>query len=342
MQHHNGKASQIDALCEDSKEKCAKTTPMVIAILGAGGVVGNELAALLAEKNIPFRLVGRTPRGVAGGQVFTADLSDLQQTITAVSGATVVCLLVGLKYDLATWKELWPRIMANTIEACKQTRAKLIFFDNVYMYGRVDGPMTERTPYAPCSKKGAIRAQIATELMEEVEAGNLDAMIARSADFYGPRTANSVPNALVFEPFARAGTASWLANAQVPHSFTFTRDAARGVAMLAERETAWNQVWHLPTSATPPTGKQFIEMAAAEFGVRPKYRVLSRPLLRAAGLFDPRVRESYEMLYQSDGPYLFDASKFAAEFGFAGTPYSEGIRITAASYHRKPGGSQQR
>jgi nucleoside-diphosphate-sugar epimerase len=278
--------------------------------------------------------VGRNPRRVGGAEVFAADLSDLAQTVAAVSGATVVCLLVGLKYDLATWKELWPRIMANTIEACKQTQAKLLFFDNVYMYGRVEGPMTEQTPYAPCSKKGAVRAQIATALMEEVKAGNLVAMIARSADFYGPGTGNSIPNALVFEPFAKAATASWLVNATVPHSLTFTPDAGRGLAMLAARETAWNQVWHLPTSPAPPTGKEFIEMAAAEFGVRPKYRVLSKPMLRAAGLFDPRIRESYEMLYQSDSPYLFDASKFATEFGFAGTPYSEGIRITAESCQR--------
>lgn len=222
--------------------------------------------------------------------------------------------------------------MANTIEACKRAQARLIFYDNVYMYGRVEGPMTEQTPYAPCSKKGAIRAAIATTLMEQVKAGDLVATIARSADFYGPGTNNSVPNALVFEPFAKGATASWLVNAMVPHSLTFTRDAARGVAMLAERETAWNQVWHLPTAPTPPTGKEFIKMAATEFGVAPKYRVLGKPLLRVAGLFDPRVRESYEMLYQSDGPYLFDSSKFTTEFGFAGTPYSEGIRITAASY----------
>lgn len=33
---------------------------------------------------------------------------------------------------------------------------------NVYMYGNVAGPMTENTPYAPCSKKGEIRTKIAT------------------------------------------------------------------------------------------------------------------------------------------------------------------------------------
>ena len=58
------------------------------------------------------------------------------------------------------------------------------------MYGKVAGPMTENTPYAPCSKKGEIRAKIATALMNEVQAGGLSAMIARSADFYGPDTQN--------------------------------------------------------------------------------------------------------------------------------------------------------
>jgi nucleoside-diphosphate-sugar epimerase len=204
------------------------------------------------------------------------------------------------------------------------------------MYGKVDGVMTEETPYAPCSKKGEIRAKIATTLMNEVKAGKLSALIARSADFYGPDAGNSVPSVLVFEPFAKKETASWLINAAVPHSLTFTPDAAHGVAMLTERESAWNQVWHLPTAANPPTGREFIDMAAKEFGVAPKFRVLSRPMLRVVGWFKPQIGESYEMLYQSDSPYLFDSTKFAKEFGFAGTPYREGIRIAADSYKQKP------
>ncbi len=304
-------------------------------ILGAGGPIANELARILAARKTPFRLVGRNPKPVAGGELLAADLADRDQTIRAVAGSTVVHLLVGLKYDLGVWQELWPRIMANTIEACKRAEAKLIFFDNVYMYGKVSGPMTETTPYAPCSKKGEIRAKIATALMDEVRAGSLSAMIARAADFYGPDTQHGVPNVLVFEPFAKAAKASWLVNAAVPHSLTFTPDAARGLAMLAERESAWNQVWHLPTTPDPPTGKEFIAMAAKEFGGAPKYRVLSRPILWLAGWFNPQVRESYEMLYQSEFPYLFDSTKFAKEFGFAGTPYPEGVRLAAESYKRK-------
>ena len=306
-------------------------------ILGAGGPIGNELAKFMAARNRPFRLVGRNPRPVGGGELFPADLADREQTIRAVAGSTVVHLLAGLKYNLGVWQELWPRIMANTIEACERSGAKLIFFDNVYMYGKVAGTMTESTPYAPCSKKGEIRAKIATDLMSEMQAGRLSAMIARSADFYGPDTQNGVPNVLVFEPFAKGARASWLVNAGVPHSLTFTPDAARGVAMLADRESAWNQVWHLPTAPSPPTGKELIAMAASEFGVTAKYRVLSRPMLRLAGWFNPQVRESYEMLYQSEAPYLFDSTKFANEFGFAGTRYPEGVRIAADSYKGRTG-----
>ena len=249
-----------------------------------------------------------------------------------MAGSSVVCLLVGLKYDVAVWRELWPRIMSNAIEACKREHAKLLFFDNVYMYGKVAGSMTEGTPYSPCSKKGEVRAQIATQLMSEVKAGNLTAMIARSADFYGPNTQNAVPNILVLDALAKGQKASWLVNDRVPHSFTFTPDAARGVAMLIERESAWNQIWHLPTAADPPTGEEFITMAAQEFGVPARYRVLNRLMLWLAGRFNPMIGELYEMLYQNDSPYLFESTKFAAAFGFAGTPYPEGIRIAARSY----------
>jgi len=305
----------------------------MITILGAGGAIGNELIKLLAAKNQPFRLVGRNPKATPGAtETLAADLTDKDQTIRAVAGSSVVHLLVGLKYDHKLWQELWPRVMSNTIEACKRARAKLLFFDNVYMYGKVSGPMTEETPFNPCSKKGEIRAKIATTLINESKAGGLAAMIARSADFYGPDTRNGVPNLLVFEPFAKKQKASWLVNDSVPHSFTYTPDAAQSLVQLAERASAWNQTWHVPTTPNPLTGKEFVALAAKELGVAPKYRVLSRPILRIAGWFDPLVAESYEMLYQSDSPYLFDSSKFVREFGFAGTPYADGIRTTAASF----------
>lgn len=308
----------------------------MITILGAGGAIGSELVKQLALKNARVRLVGRNPKLAAGAtETVTADITDLDQTIRAVAGSDVVHLLAGLKYDLRVWKDLWPRIMRNTIEACKRAGAKLVFFDNVYMYGKVTGKMTEDTPFKPCSEKGAIRAQIATELLNEIKAGSLTALIARSADFYGPNAKTSVPNLLVFDKFATGSTASWLVNDSVRHSLTFTPDAAKSLVLLTESDTAWNQTWHVPTAPDPPTGKEFIDMVARAFGVRARHRVLGRPMLKVVGWFDRTIAESYEMLYQSDSEYLFDSTKFTRAFRFEPTTYPEGVRIVADTY-KKP------
>jgi NAD(P)-dependent dehydrogenase (short-subunit alcohol dehydrogenase family) len=151
-------------------------------ILGTGGAIGVELVSELAARGRRIRLVSRNPKSYAGpDQVVSADLANLDQTIKAVAGSQVAYLLVGLKYDVRIWRELWPRIMNNVIEACKRANTKLVFFDNVYAYGRVVGPMIELTPFNPCSRKGEIRAQIASTLLNEITRGNLIALIARSS-----------------------------------------------------------------------------------------------------------------------------------------------------------------
>ena len=208
-------------------------------ILGAGGAIGIELVSHLAKKGLRIRLVSRNPKRTGDAdQVISADLANLDQTISAVAGSEVVYLLVGLKYELRIWRELWPRIVNNAIEACKRANAKLVFFDNVYAYGKVVGPMTEQTPFNPCSRKGEIRAQIATTLLNEFTQGSLTALIARSPDFYGPRVQTSVANRLVLDKFAQRAKASWLVNDAVRHSWTFSPDAGKSLALLAESDSA--------------------------------------------------------------------------------------------------------
>lgn len=305
------------------------------AILGAGGAVGGELAALLVQAGKPVRLVARNPRPLAGAQSFAADLADRDKCIEALAGAKVAYLLAGLRYDTAVWRELWPRIMANAIEACKRAGARLAFFDNVYMYGRVQGPMTEGTPFNPCSAKGEVRARIATTLLEEIKAGGLSALIARSADFYGPGARRTgIANILVFERLAKGQAAFWLVNDAAPHSLTCTPDAARALLRLADTESAWNQTWHLPTAPNPPDGRGYVALAAKALGVAPRHKVLGRAMAMVGGWFNPDVRESREMLYQYEFAYLFDSGKFTAAFGVEPTPYAQGIELTAAAYRR--------
>ncbi|CAN5682423.1 SDR family oxidoreductase [soil metagenome] len=299
-------------------------------ILGAGGAVSNQLAPILIAAKENLRLVSRKPKPVNGAETIAADLTDYAQTVHAVKGSSVVYLLAGLQYDIRVWSVSWPKIMTNVINACKEAGSKLIFFDNVYMYGKAEAAMTEATAFNPCSKKGEVRAAITTHLLNEIKAKNIDALIARSADFYGPvGFKTSVPNMLVFANLKQNKKAQWLVNATAPHSFTYVRDAAKALYMLAKSESAFGQTWHMPTATDPLTGEQFIQQAALAMKVFDDYTVLPKWMLQLIGLFNRPIKESMEMLYQSEFPYLFDSSKFNKAFDFEPTSYSDGIRETA-------------
>jgi len=171
-------------------------------------------------------------------------------------------------------------------------------------------------------------------LMDEVKRGNLQALIARSADFYGNNVDRSVVGMLVFENLRKGKKAQWLINARAKHSQTYIPDAGRATALLGNSPKAYNQVWHLPTDMNVLTGVEFIEKVAREFQVEPQYSVLPKWMLRMAGIFDVTIRESVEMLYQSASEYLFDSSKFERMFSFKTTTYDIGIHETVRYLQR--------
>lgn len=301
-------------------------------ILGSSGVIGTELAKSLTQYTDKIRLVSRNPKRVnPNDQLVIADLTNAQQVLSAVEGSEVVYLTAGIQYKISEWQKQWPVIMKNVIDACKTHKSKLVFFDNVYTYGLVKGWMKEDTLVNPVSKKGEVRAQIAQMIMSEVERGNLDAIIARAADFYGPNTPLSFATVTVFHNLKKGKKAQWFLDANKKHSMTFTPDAGKATALLGNTKTAYNQIWHLPTDKNALTGKEFIEIAAKEFGVKPDYMVLRKWMIQLTGTFVPVVKESIEMLYQNEYDYLFDSSKFEKAFNFVPTSYKDGIAATVKS-----------
>ncbi|WP_324721053.1 NAD-dependent epimerase/dehydratase family protein [Salinimicrobium sp. HB62] len=298
-------------------------------ILGAGGPVNTALATELKSYTSCVRLVSRNPvKAGSGEQAVKADLLKLKEVLRAVEGSKVVYLTAGLPYKHQIWQKDWPVIMDNVINACEKYEAKLVFFDNVYMYAKQNIPhMTESSSVEPPSKKGKVRAQIAEKLLQRVQSGNLTALIARSADFYGPGCLkNSLLVETVFKPLSKGNKANWLGNADKVHSFTYVPDAAKATALLGNSEAAYGKVWHLPTSSNPPSGKEWVEMIASEMHVKPRYREVPEWMVRIMGWFMPVMKETVEMIYQYDRDYFFDSSKFEVAFGLGPTPYSEGIK----------------
>jgi nucleoside-diphosphate-sugar epimerase len=218
--------------------------------------------------------------------------------------------------------------MRNAIDACKRHNTALVFFDNVYAYGRVDGGMTEDTPYNPCSRKGEVRARIATMFMDEVKRGELRGMIVRSADFYGSGAVLSLTHATVTQRLKAKKTPQWVGNPKAVHTFTYTPDAGRIVALLGNTATAYGQVWHALTSHDPMTGEQYVRIACELSGRPYGLQVPPRWMLSFLGVFVPVLRENMEMLYQFEHDYRFDSGKVERAFGLTATTYREGIAAT--------------
>ena len=301
-------------------------------ILGANGTIGSLLAGELIKYTDRIRLVSRNPKKVnETDELFPADLTEPGLIEKAVAGSEVVYLMVGLEYNLKVWLQNWPVIMRGTIDACIKHNAKLVFFDNVYMYDiNAIAHMTENSPINPPSKKGKVRSQVAEMLLSAIQSGKLTGLIARSADFYGPNNDKSFLIEVVYKNIKKGKKPNWFINADKKHSFTYTPDAAKATALLGNTADAYGQVWHLPTDKNAITGKDMISLFTKEMNVADKLFILPAWLLKLLGIFIPLMKEMPEMMYQYDRDYFFDSSKFDQRFSFSTTTYQQGVKDTIA------------
>lgn len=297
-------------------------------ILGANGTIGKVLAKELTSYTKEIRLVSRNPKKVNDtDELFPADLSNPDMVEKAIEGSAVVYLVVGFDYKLKVWQESWPKLMKASIAACAKHGAKLVFFDNVYLYDiAAIGHMTEDSPINPPSKKGMVRKEIAGMLMDAVKEGKIQALIARAPDFYGPDNDKSFIIETVYKNLKNGKKPNWFIDATKKHSFIYTPDAAKATALLGNTPDAYNQVWHLPTDKNTLTGIEWIELFNKEMKTSKKAMVISMFLLRTLGLFMPLMREMPEMMYQYDRDYFFDSSKFEKRFHFTPTTNEQGVR----------------
>lgn len=299
-------------------------------ILGANGSVGQHLVSELARSSVPYRCVGRTVRP---GWI-QADSLDIEATKRACAGASHIHVCLGLPYVTSVWAREWPLIMQNVIEAAQANQSRLVFLDNIYMYGPppLQNPITENHPTAPTSKKGAIRKALAEQLLTAHKEGRVKALIARAPDFYGPNAKNSVLQATVIARIKAKKDPLWLGNPDLNHSLGHVGDIARAMLLLAQTEDAYGQVWHTPTSPEPVNARSLHRMIDQTLGTSTRLKILPKAMISVMKYFVPLLKEVQEMAYQYYQPYNFSSQKFMHAFPtFQVTPYEKGIEQMAAT-----------
>lgn len=302
-------------------------------ILGASGQIGRELALFLKRDfTDDIRLVSRNPRKVNDtDQLHRANLLDAGETMEAVAGSSVVYLTAGLPMDTKLWVEQWPIIMKNVIDACAAHGARLVYFDNTYMYPQTDAPQTEETPFQPNGEKGRIRAAIANDLLRAIDQKRLSGMICRAPEFYGPGKTQSITNSAVLEPLREGKSARVFLRDDTLRSLIYTPDASRAMALLGNTPDAYDQTWHLPCDDDRLTYRGLIDRAASQFRTAPRYTVLKAWQLRLAGLFSQPIRDAAELLPRYGCDNIFLSDKFKARFpDFEVTALHDGLAAMRA------------
>ncbi len=292
------------------------------------GPLGRAVVSSLVKRGRSVRAVNRSGR--ADGlhpsvEVVRADASNPEEAQAAAAGASVVYQCAQPGYT--QWPAHFPYLQASILNATRAADARLIVAENLYMYGPHDGPLVETLPYLATTRKGAVRARMTETLMEAHARDEIAVAIGRASDFFGPGVEGSAVGGRLFDAVAQGKTANVAGDPGALHTYTFVPDFGEALVVLGERDEALGRAWHVPNAPTVTT-QAFVERAFEIAGHTPKIRASGRTMLRLIGLAVPNVRESVEMLYEFDRPFVVDHSAYAAAFGDHATPLDQALALT--------------
>lgn len=301
-------------------------------VVGASGGTGSALVAELLRRGLPVRAINRSGKGEMpdGVELVAADAADARRMLEVCADAVAVYHCVNPPFD--GWRRVFPEVNRSLIEAAGAAGATLVFADDTWMYGQVDGPMTEDLPYRPVSNLGVLRAWLAEMLLAAHSRGQVQVAIGRAGELYGPNV-ESVLAHNVFGQAARGHRVFWPGDPDLPITPTYIGDFARGLATVAGDPAAWGEVWHVP-SGPPTTGREFTAAIGDLLGKPVKLTSISSRAATPLKLISAVVRQGAELLYQFEQPFIVDSSKFDTKFGDSATSYAQGISATLDWYHR--------
>lgn len=297
-------------------------------ILGSNGQIGQELAKALHQTYTKdIRLVSRKPIRVnATDELVSADLLKYEEANKAIAGSDIVYLTSGLPMDSELWEAQFPLMMANVIKACQMNQSKLVFFDNTYMYAKTAAIQDENSPFEPVGRKSAVRAQLAEMVLQAMATSDLQALICRAPEFYGPGKTQSITNTMIFNPIKNKKSIKVPVSASTLRTLIWTPDASRAMALLGNTESAYGQTWHLPCEDSL-TYQEMIALAQSITGEKLEYSVIKLWQFKLGSYVNHNLKELQELLprYQVDNH--FGSDKFKAAFPeFTITPIDSGIR----------------
>ncbi len=293
-------------------------------ILGSGPL-GIWVAKMLVAQGRNVTIINQSgvmPYVIKGITLKSADLNDAKQVYNACKDANYVFHCAIPPYT--QWHKKLDYLTQGIIKGLENTSVKLIYGDNLYMYGDTNGePVTEKTTYHAKSKKGKVRTKAANDFLNS----NIDVVIVRASDFYGPYVNNSMFGFDFFKRTLAGDTVNLLGNIDKLHTLTYIKDFAKTMITLSQKQSTHNQVWHVPNAPTI-TIRQWLTLIEKEINKPLKKRVAGKKMVAFLGIFNPMVKEAIEMMYQWDKNFIVKHDKYKNKLGEGYTEHKDAIRET--------------
>lgn len=228
-----------------------------------------------------------------------------------------------------------PGIATGILAAATENGARLVVLDTLYPYGQAEGDhITEDTLWSATSRKGRMRAELDRRYLDAHAGGTVRAVCGRSADFYGPGVLTSTLGATAFPAALSGEPVTTFGDIDLPHSYTYIRDVARGLATLGERPEGDGRIWHLPTVPAHST-REVLDLIADAVGRPLTTSNLQRP--EPTGPFDATFMDAYaEMWYQHTTVQNMVSAAFERAFDVHPTPLAQGIAATVDWFRAQP------
>lgn len=300
------------------------------------GPLGQAVMRELLKRGKRVRMVNRSGKAAvpAEVEVIASDAYNATSNRAITQGAAVVYQCAQPAYN--EWSTKFMSLQDAIVEGAATNGAKLIVAENLYMYGDTNGqPIREESPYAAHTRKGQARAKMSEALLSAYKAGKVRVAMARGSDFFGPVVLDSLIGDRVIYPAIAGKAASLAGNIDLPHTLTYINDFGKAIVILGERDEALGQAWHVPNAETL-SQRQFTNLIFEELGLPPKMSGMGKLMMRMGGLFIMGARETVEMMYEFEKPFVVDSSKFVKAFGNIATPHKDAIRETVAWFKANP------
>ena len=291
------------------------------------GPLGRYTAEALIQMGHKVKLINRSGTMASppiGAEIIKADALAIDRQSDLFKDVKAIYQCSQPAYH--RWKEEFPKLQDAILKIAIENKTKLIVAENLYMYGNTLGkPMTEDTPYNPCSKKGRVRMEMSNTLFGAYQQGKVQVATVRGSDFFGPW--EPINGEMIFKAALQKKTVNMLGDLNQPHSFTYVKDFGKALAIAGTDERAIGKIWHVP-SGKPYTQSELAEMLSKELGYQVKTRATGKLILSVIGLFNKEVKEVIEMLYEYNEPFIMNSDLMESTFGLKTTSMEQRIRET--------------